>query len=86
MHWLWLFTAVLGLTPAPFWSRPADAAECGAWNTPEFFREFFKTATPVQVRACLAAGADPTARNTDGWTPLHWAAGLTSTPAVLTAL
>ena len=82
MPWLWLFTAVVVLTLGPSWGRPAPAAECGAWHT----GEFFKTATPVRVRACLAAGADPQARNEIGWTPLHRAAMNTATPAVITAL
>ena len=82
MHWLWLCTAVVVLTLGPSWGRPAHAAECGAWNT----GEFFKTAAPERVRACLAAGADPTARDKAGATPLHWATVFTETPAVLTAL
>ena len=67
MSWLWLFMAVVVLTLGPSWGRPAHAAECGAWNT----REFFETAAPVRVRACLAAGSDPQARTKDGVTPLH---------------
>ena len=55
MHWLWLFTAVVVLTLGPSWSRPAPAAECRTWNT----HEFFKTAPPGRVRACLAAGGRP---------------------------
>ena len=82
MHRLWLFTAVVVLTLGPSWGRPADAAECGAWNT----REFFKLAPPVRVRACLAVGADPTTRDKEGATPLHYAAESTATPAVITAL
>ena len=82
MPWMWIFTAVVVLTLGPSWGRPAHAAECGAWHT----GEFFETATPVRVRACLAAGADPTARNEIGWTPLHRAAMNTATPAVITAL
>ena len=82
MPWLWLFTAVLVLPLGPSWGRPAHAAECGGWNT----GEFFKTATPVRVRACLAAGADLKARDENGLTPLHWAARSTKTPAVLTTL
>ena len=82
MHRLWLFTAVVVLTLGPSWGRPADAAECGAWNT----REFFKLATPVRVRACLAAGTDLKARDKEGATPLHYAAESTATPAVITAL
>ena len=45
MPWRWLFPAVVG--------PPGPAAECGGWNT----AEFFKTAPPGRVRACLAAGA-----------------------------
>ena len=81
MPWLWLFTAVMVLTLGPAWGRPAHAAECGTWNT----YEFFKTAPPERVRACLAVGADPTARGVLGLTPLHWAAAFNQ-PAVLTAL
>ena len=29
MHWLWLFTAVLVLTPAPSWSHPGNTAADG---------------------------------------------------------
>ena len=82
MPWMWLFTAAVVLTLGPSWGRPAHAAECGAWHT----GEFFKTAAPERVRACLAAGADPKARDKDGTTPLHLAAMLTTTPAVITAL
>ena len=82
MSWLWLFTAVVVLTLGPFWGRPAYAAECAGWNT----AEFFKTAAPERVQACLAAGADLTARDEYGRTPLHWAARATTTPAVITAL
>ena len=65
MSWLWLFTAVLVLILGPSWSRPAGAAECGGWNT----EEFFETAPPERVRACLAAGADPKATNEHGQRP-----------------
>ena len=95
MPWMWLFTAAVVLTLGPSWGRPAHAAECGAWHT----GEFFKTAAPERVRACLAAGADPKARDKDGMTPLHLAAAyahrpqpqgwldvITATPAVITAL
>ena len=83
MPWLWLFTAVVVLTLGPSWGWPAPAAECEGWNT----REFFKTAAPERVQACLAAGADPTARDeVFGITPLHNAARATTTPAVITAL
>ena len=54
MHWLWLFHGRRGPYPGAVLGS-AGAAECGVWNTPEFF----KTATPVRVQACLAAGRRP---------------------------
>ncbi len=39
-------------------------------------------ATPAAVQALLERGADPTARSSDGWTPLHLAAGRNKTPEV----
>ena len=42
--------------------------------------------TPAVITALVTAVADPTARDEDGWTPLHWAARYTNTPAVITAL
>ena len=38
------------------------------------------------IVALLDAGADPTVRDEDGTTPLHWAAENTSNPAVIVAL
>ncbi len=35
---------------------------------------------------CLRAGADPSAQDGDGWTPLHYAAHHTASPAVIVAL
>ena len=64
------------------WGRPAPAADCGDWNT----RRFFETAALRLVRECLAAGADLKVRAKYGSTPLHYAAGLTATPAVIVAL
>ena len=60
-------------------SQPAP--DCGQWNT----RKYFQKATVESVTACLAAGADPKARNQYKNTPLHNAA-LYSNPAVIKAL
>ena len=56
---------------------------CERWNTSEFFR----SATPVEVTTCLAAGADVNARRTsDGATPLHFAARRADHPAIIEVL
>ena len=63
---------------------PAAAAEesCKDWNT----AKFFESATVEQVRACLSAGRDPNAPDTQGLTALHRAARDTADPAVIDAL
>ena len=57
-------------------------ADCVRWNTEGFFR----SALPEDITACLAAGADPSARDGNGWTPLHVAARLNGSAAVTEAL
>ena len=42
--------------------------------------------TPSVVKTLLDAGADPNARDEDGFTPLHVAAGHSKTPAVVKIL
>ena len=66
-----LFAAFLALLAA---SLPvaAKAADCGGWNEATFFR----AATNGDVRACLAAGADPNARDKNDRTP--WDAAQTN--------
>ena len=61
---------------------PANGADCGNWNT----KEFFQTATPKAITDCLDAGADVHARAEGGGTPLHVAARANEDPAVITAL
>ena len=58
------------------------AQECERWHTVEFFT----SATPEEVTACLEAGADVNGWTGNGWTPLHFAAGNTDNPAVIRVL
>ncbi|MCY4355008.1 MAG: ankyrin repeat domain-containing protein [Truepera sp.] len=60
----------------------AWAADCGEWNT----REFFEAVTVAEVQDCLAAGSEVNARTEFGRTPLHLAAVSNDNPAVTTAL
>lgn len=65
-------------------AAPARAAgvSCEAWNT----GAFFERAAASDVSRCLKAGAKVSARDKDGWVPLHVAAWFSKTPAVVTAL
>ena len=58
--------ALLSLAP---WSVSAEPVDCADWNTEEFFEQ----AQSKQVRACLAAGADPLARNYEDAIPWFYA-------------
>ena len=63
--------------------RPPPACNLRVWNTAHYFR----TATVQSVKACLAAGGDPNARNEyDKRTPLHRAALYNKNPAVIDVL
>ena len=79
---MWLFTAVVVLALGPPWGRSAHAAECGAWIHGRVLQDGdARAGAGVSGR-----GRRPkTARDKEGWTPLHWAA-LTETPAVITTL
>lgn len=48
--------------------------------------DFWKTATPEQVRQAVRGGADVNARDKDGVTPLHRAAALNGNPEVIYTL
>ena len=56
--------------------------KCEQWNS----RDFFRTATVENVTACIDAGSDVVARTDKGYTPLHWASGRNSNPAVIEVL
>ena len=63
-------------------SAAIDATDCANWNT----HVFFESATPENVTACLAAGADVMAKDDLGYAPLHFAAEYNDSVAVLRIL
>ena len=60
----------------------AKAPNCHHWNT----KDYFRTATVEGVKACLEAGADPTARAGFEYTPLHHASAYNENPEVIEVL
>lgn len=71
------------LLAAWMFAAPARAARisCEDWK-----RWFFEGAAASNISRCLKAGAKVNARDESGWTPLHWAARFSATPAVVKAL
>ncbi|MDE0528681.1 MAG: ankyrin repeat domain-containing protein [Truepera sp.] len=96
LRYLLVAVSVLALVPscAPPGTQES-AVDCGSspgargrprpgWYTYPW--EFFASATLAEVRGCLEAGARVNARNSWGTTPLHWAAGYSGDPAIITTL
>ncbi|MCY4372350.1 MAG: ankyrin repeat domain-containing protein [Spirochaetaceae bacterium] len=50
------------------------------------FHPFFSFATDRDVTRCLTAGASPSSRTEEGWTPLHFAAAFSDYATVITLL
>ena len=77
----------LSLTVVTAWNYsleqgPLTAIDCADWNS----KEYFRAALAADMTDCLQSGADPKARNEEGFTPLHFAALLNKNPAVIAAL
>ena len=70
---------VIAVSPA---TALPDCSAWNSWNSPSFFEK----AAADDVAHCLDAGADPNARNKNGWTPLHRAAEYSETSAVVKTL
>ena len=69
-------------------SHTSRSVDCEGWITDDWKLrwKFYSNLTPEDVLTCLDAGADPNARDSNGRTPLQWAAGNSDNPAVLAAL
>ena len=66
----------------PYVSALRAGTSCVKWGTPNYFNR----ATPIDVRACLAQGANADAPRRDGGLPIHKAAEHTQHPEVISAL
>ena len=77
----WIRWAVIAVVVSLGQAGLAQAG-CDDWNTFDFFED----ADGDLVRTCLAAGADHSARDENGITPLHYAAFLGPTEAIAALL
>lgn len=80
---LTLTVMAAGYVSVPSCDAATDkSTSCADWNT----KEFFETASIEKVTHCLRNGADPKARDEQGRTPLHRAAGYNTDPAIISVL
>ena len=68
------------------WSSSIDQQVVMVNTTTGWFHPFFSIATVQDVTRCIATGANPNSRIAGGWTPLHFAAALSDSAALLVAL
>ena len=73
-----LIAATPGIVPNTVFAQ----SDCKDWNS----NTFFMFAGADEVRTCLAAGADAEARDKEGVTPLHRAAGSDRVDAIMALL
>ena len=68
------------------WSSSIDQQVIMVNTTTGWFHPFFSIATVHDVTRCIASGANPNSRIAGGWGPLHFAATLTDSAALIVAL
>ncbi len=89
------FVATIVLVPVSIWAEESPA--CQDWTKPVddervseatggAFHPFFSIATAEDVTRCLNAGSNPNSRTDEGWAPLHLAAAVSDTAAVIVVL
>ena len=89
------FVATIVLVPVSIWAEESPA--CQDWTKPVddervseatggAFHPFFSIATAEHVTRCLNAGSYPNSRTDEGWAPLHLAAAVSDTAAVIVVL
>lgn len=68
------------------WSSSIDQQVVMVNTTTGWFHPFFSIATVQDVTRCVATGVNPNSRIAGGWTPLHFAAALSDSAALIVAL